>query len=326
MNIEQAYNFFEPLWSDVTDHDSFGKMKPLLAHYSSVEVVEAILKNNEMWLSNPLFMNDHEEIRFGIDQGVPLILKSQEITNAFETAERNDIFLNAFTSYYSSFANQEVIDVYILSFCAHNPKDYDGILSMWRGYGSNGNGAAIIFDSAKIKEKEGVTPLILSRVNYASVQERIDWINALIRLFAKIVSAAKLPNEMISVSAYALFDRLKMFALYTKHHGFSEEAEWRLTYFKERDPEGKLFPMMSYHIGPRGVEPKLKLKIGPIAGVTDDDLSMTKILERIILGPTISSPLAQASFKKLLEGIGCPQFKDKVFASSIPFRVSQGKL
>ena len=33
----------------------------LLAHYTSVQVVEQILKHEELWFSNPLYMNDLEE-------------------------------------------------------------------------------------------------------------------------------------------------------------------------------------------------------------------------------------------------------------------------
>src|SRR5262245_56446231 len=41
--------------------------KPLLlAHYTSVQVVEQILRNDEIWLGNPLYMNDLAEMRAGI--------------------------------------------------------------------------------------------------------------------------------------------------------------------------------------------------------------------------------------------------------------------
>jgi hypothetical protein len=36
-------------------------------------VLEAILRNDEVWLSNPLFMNDMEEVRFGINAGANLL-------------------------------------------------------------------------------------------------------------------------------------------------------------------------------------------------------------------------------------------------------------
>jgi hypothetical protein len=40
--------------------------KPWLAHYTSIELAEKILRDEEVWFSNPLFMNDLEELRFGM--------------------------------------------------------------------------------------------------------------------------------------------------------------------------------------------------------------------------------------------------------------------
>lgn len=57
-------NQFLPLWSDPKEEDEFYVKKPLLAHYSSIEVLEKISRTNELWLSNPFFMNDWK--RFGL--------------------------------------------------------------------------------------------------------------------------------------------------------------------------------------------------------------------------------------------------------------------
>ena len=43
--------------------------RPLLAHYTSLEVMAKIVENEEIWFSNPLFMNDHQEVRFGMLNG-----------------------------------------------------------------------------------------------------------------------------------------------------------------------------------------------------------------------------------------------------------------
>jgi hypothetical protein len=41
----------------------------LLAHYTSIDVIEKILRSEEIWFSNPLFMNDLDEMRFGMLEG-----------------------------------------------------------------------------------------------------------------------------------------------------------------------------------------------------------------------------------------------------------------
>jgi hypothetical protein len=81
---------------------------------------------------------------------------------------------------------------------------------------------------------------------------------------------------------------------------------------------------MDYHIGQRGVEPKLKYKIGHIAGVSADDLALDRLLDRIILGPSHSSPLARRSVERMLEIFGKSDLKGKLYSSTIPLRPSSG--
>ena len=56
----QIFHLFTHLFNDeikwLMEH------KPLLAHYTSISNLEKILKDDEIWLSNPLFMNDLEEV------------------------------------------------------------------------------------------------------------------------------------------------------------------------------------------------------------------------------------------------------------------------
>jgi hypothetical protein len=50
--------------------DRLRKDPPLLAHYTSIHVAEQIIKNEVIWLSHPFYMNDFEELRFGMLQGI----------------------------------------------------------------------------------------------------------------------------------------------------------------------------------------------------------------------------------------------------------------
>jgi hypothetical protein len=59
-----------------------------------------------------------------------------------------------------------------------------------------------------------------------------------------------------------------------------------------------------YWVGPRGVEPKLKLKIGAIPGLPRNGSHSSTIVERIILGPSLSSPLARNAILKMLDTLG----------------------
>ena len=114
----------------------------LLAHYTSVETVEQILRNEEIWFSNPLYMNDLEEMRAGILLANQIFPRFAQ--EAGKTPDRIKILNEAF-GHYAAVLNQETaLDTYVFCLCQHDHKDTDGLLSMWREYGRRGNGAALV--------------------------------------------------------------------------------------------------------------------------------------------------------------------------------------
>ncbi|MDR3440653.1 DUF2971 domain-containing protein [Telmatospirillum sp.] len=313
------FEVFAPLFSDLREEDAFPTKRPLLAHYTSIPVLEAILRNNEVWLSNPLFMNDMEEVRFGINSGANLFLTSAEIESACRTKERFDLLKSSFNHYFDMFARDHALDTYIFCLSEHSKDDTDGLLSMWRGYGGNGAGAAIVFDSARINVRNS-SPLIIAKVQYGSTEDRKTWLQQRVTQFSEIVGEANLPDDKLYLGSYWFFERLKLFSVFTKHKGFEEEKEWRVAYMRDRDASKSFDRMFSYWVGPRGVEPKLKFKIEHISGITEDDFSLSKIVERIILGPSLSSPLAHAAIDRMIDTLGLSNLKDLVKTSTIPFR------
>jgi len=299
--------------------DNFPHNRPLLAHYTSISTLESIVRNDELWLSNPLYMNDLEELKFGLDEGLQAFLIHQGVKEACGSDERYTKLKEIFHYYYNRFNNEHAFDIYVFCLSEHNPELSDGLLSMWRGYGSNGNGAAIIFDSSKINFIQE-SPFIISKVEYASTEERLKWIDAKLTHFAGILKCRNVPDELLYIATYMIFERIKVYSIFTKHRGFSEEREWRVAYLRERDEQGLLSDMLHYSIGNNGIEPKLKLKISPVEGLTDSDFSLDKIVKQIILGPTVSSPLAITSVKRMLDTVGKQGISERLSASTTPFR------
>jgi len=218
------------------------------------------------------------------------------------------------------FESEHLLDTYVFCLSEHNPQDHDGLLSMWRGYGANGNGAAIVFDTAKMTAQKASSPLIISKVEYGSADARINFLKTLFAKFAALLNAANLPDDKTYIAASMLFDRIKQFALFTKHIGFIEENEWRVVYMAERDADKVLKSMFSHSVGPRGIEPKMKFKVKPIQEFSSGDLSLEKLIERIILGPSVASPIAKAAVSRMLDAHNKSALKNRVIASSIPFR------
>ena len=313
---------FLPLWKDIKDTDQVSGCKHLLAHYTSLPVAESILSNNELWFSNPLLMNDYSELRHGIWLGVPFVLgNNQVLDEALGSAERIAYFKSCFHSYSLTFADTDVNDSYIFCLSAHKHKDYDGKLSMWRGYGDNGKGIAIVIDPSKIPVNPE-SPLIFAKVKYWPDSKRKEWLAQKVLDFANILRKENIPTEKLYLAAYDLFDRIKVAAYYCKYKGFKEEREWRITYMRGRDFSDKLVNMNSYHLTQNGIEPKLKFKVNHLTGVYEGP-PIEDLIDRIIIGPSISNSLAKAAFNRLLESINKPGLREKVYVSSIPYRGSQ---
>jgi len=139
--------------------------------------------------------------------------------------------------------------------------------------------------------------------------------------FAEIIKKSALPNDKLYIGSYRFFERIKLFALFTKHRGFREEREWRAVYMRDRDHAKKLAGMLGYWIGPRGTEPKLKLKIEALPGLPGEAVTLSQLIDRVILGPSfLSSPLARSTVLRMLDVVGKPELKDRIKSSTIPFR------
>lgn len=308
-------------YSDLSDFDEFERVKPVLAHYTSIDVLEKILSSGEIWFSNPLFMNDLEEVRFGVIAGRNKVIESDKIRKALKSGERHQKFLEEFDHYISEFETKHLLDTYVFCLTQHDVDNHDGLLSMWRGYGGFGKGAALVFDTSAITPVDG-SPFMIARVSYASTEERNKWFDWLVSTAARTIRQLEIADEHLYLISSALFERIKVAALFSKHHGFREENEWRVVYLSERDNGDRLKQYQTYLISSRGVEPKLKFKLGPTEGWTSGDLSLDNLLIKILLGPSVSSPLSLQSIRRMLEVIGRPELKDRVVASSIPLRAT----
>ena len=221
--------------------------------------------------------------------------------------------------YFNEYANEQVLDLYVMCFSVHNESEKDGKLSMWRGYGQNGKGCALVFDTSKISVTND-SPLALAAVSYGTPEERRGLIRAKVLEVSKFIESNRVEDEKLHILANALFLRICLFAIFTKHSGFREENEWRMVYFKNRDIDGRLHKFFSYFNGPEGIQPKLKLPTRPIEGVIRDDFSIESIIHSIVIGPSAASPMAKISVERMLNSIGMQNLTARLHMSGIPFR------
>jgi len=256
-------------------------------------------------------MNDKEELRFGLNESLWALRDSEDI----KVLKQSDKLLYYFEHLYKEFDENDVLDTYVFCLSHHEKiEDNDGLLSMWRGYGENGGGAALVLNTSKF-EAINDNGLIIAKVFYATAEERIKWIKNKLIEFVKLINQNNFDDKGLWCAVYYLFERFKLFALFTKHKGFIEEKEWRVVYEKKRDAQKKFEAMFSYAMTKNGIEPKFKFNVN-----YNNNLALESYIEKIILGPSYANNLSVASVKRMLRSLNKPDLVEKVFASTIPFR------
>jgi hypothetical protein len=308
-------NLDRVLWSDMQREPAAGAL-PLLAHYTSIATLERIAQTGEIWFSNPLYMNDVDELRYGMNLGLHAVRTHAGLREACPPAHYNAL-LDAFDELFTTFDSDSAFDVYVFSCSEHDDEiGDDGLLSMWRGYGGDGNGVAIVFDMGPLLAAR--SPLLVRQVQYLSYEASEAWMEEKLQQFANMLQRNGGPVEGMKQAAAALFERIKLFALFTKHRGFHEEREWRIVYLRENDREGLFQQQLHYAIGPRGIEPRLRFTTEVLGG-GDEAPRLEQMVRRIILGPVLATPLALRSVARMLE-LHQPSWAESVARSSTPYR------
>jgi Protein of unknown function (DUF2971) len=278
---------FAPLYMGFANLADTKDRPTLLAHYTSISVLQKIMETNEIWFSNPMLMNDLQEMRFGMVEGLKIFneyAREQQFIRAFVTPQKAATVLNVFNNKFLEFDLKHALNIYVFCLSRHEPADNDGLLSMWRGYGSQGHGAALVFKTDFWALKDG-SPLFFGKVQYATTEQRIAWIKELFNQCIEIVARSEIPDDKMYHVAHHMFETMKLYALLSKHRGFLEEQEWRIIYMPDRDIHKLMESNFTYLIGKNGIEPKLKLPIEPLKIEPIDTWTFHSILDRIILGP-----------------------------------------
>lgn len=292
------------------------KLPQFLSHYSSIDNLKLILKSGEFWLSNPLFMNDYQEMAHGMRMARAIVNENLQLKEAFEKPEDYERFIGNFANQYDHFDYESALSVFVLSLAEHDSSDEDGLLSMWRGYGALGNGAALIINTSHIVQ----APTVIGKVNYLSDEDRKAGISAIVDQFASLIRRSAHTEANLGHCCLMLFYHLRLMSLLTKHPGFKEEREWRFIYLKDHDDTDALADSSEYVVTTRGVQPKLKLRLETLGAANATLNSANGLIERIILGPSHQSRLALKTFQGMLNHMNLEALSPKVNYSTIPFR------
>jgi hypothetical protein len=264
-------------------------------------------------------MNDLQELRLGVNRGAEIIAESKVIAEALATPERANDFAHHFTEIYYGFSQNEAINVYVFCCSQHEPSNDDGVLPMWRGYGGDGSGVALVADTSALVADDS-SAFMFSSVRYQTNDERERDLRKVEEKVATIFRSADIPTVSLYSAAYAVFYNLVVRALLTKHRAFDSEREWRLVYLGPYDRDKAFEPLCTYRINGTGIEPVLKLPVARLIGERNPSLGLEQLIERIIVGPSFGGAMSLQAFKGMLRKLDLTSLTDKVVCSQIPFR------
>ncbi len=115
-----------------------------LYHYTSLPGLLGIIENGDLWLTHTLYLNDEEEMAHGDHVAAEAIVAARGKSAA-------DAKKSAYLDQLAALLGRPSKEgVYICCFCQR-----DNLLSQWRGYGANGAGVSLQFDSAGFAQWTG---------------------------------------------------------------------------------------------------------------------------------------------------------------------------
>lgn len=316
-----------------------------LCHYTTATGLHGILTSRQLWATHSSYLNDGEEITGFFDRKLPALLNSTVRSAIMKiaggepgsTEVKNAGGIESVVKNLTNEMHMAIRDatlsfnqVYVTSFCKvlkGNSAD-DGLLSQWRGYGTDG-GYAIIFDTKKLEELLHVEQ---SRYHYQSFQigdvqyhehdenlatihsETREWEDVLHKAILGFILTQKREKFEPVLAAVTSLSGMH------KHFGFHEESEVRVLalptnkeLLKEARDGGDLRPRKNVSFYPRNgiLVPHISL-FEPFQNVEQPALPITKI----IVGPHPEKKKRKAAIELLRDQL---ELDFDVTASDIPF-------
>jgi hypothetical protein len=188
---------------------------------------------------------------------------------------------------------------------------------MWRAYGGT-SGVALIFNSDVFISSENANlPAYTSPVLYATEDIYHDRFHEVVASitnaeeYVKSIGRAGLKEGLLSAFLFAV--------LATKHPGFSEEREWRVTHSPELHPSDLIKRSIENCRGEPQIVYKIRLQNDSQNRLKGMELS--EILDSVIIGPTANPDAVEEAFVEFLSIAGHADPRSAVRTSNIPLRL-----
>lgn len=284
-------------------------------HYTSASCAMSIIKNKEVWLRQPYFMNDFSEV----EHGFQCLNSAYSHDNNFFKAIIDKFHINLSTEIereFENILNASRNDLYLFCISEHEPSENrTGRLSMWRAYGKEAGVAIVLRRDSLFRHYPGL------KTYFTPVEYKLntDFLIKLQKVSQRINENEEfikgLNREAFKILILTMF---RFSILTTKHKGFSEEKEWRIIHTPGLEPSKLLVHAVENINGIPQEIYKLPLRNNFNEGI--DRLELADLVEKIIIGPTKYPLPMYKAFVKLLEEAGVPDAGAKVWTSDIPLR------
>ncbi len=329
-------------------------MKPVseeheeLYHYTTAIGLEGILRTQQLWATHMSYLNDAEEHTGFFVHRLPKLLEipcSEAVAELMKTSGGRKAITSKevggpkravedFKKQMAEYARQVTLDLnepYVLSFCSGNAHGTpnDGLLSQWRGYGTDG-GYAVVFETAKLSVAltDYEVPAFdyqfgnFSDVDYVSAEglvvtehwERRAWESSIQKRIKEFLMSPSRDKLDLHTEISALSCRYK-------HPGFSEEKEVRVVVMPSNDKVRAVSLKLAEKKGGT-VNPRKPVKyrergglLIPYVGLFGESLCgpAGKLpIRRILVGPHVDREKRAAAVRSIL----------KQYGMSIPVEVS----
>ncbi|KYN78990.1 hypothetical protein A0J52_06860 [Clostridium sporogenes] len=192
-------------------------------YYCSLSTFLNILKSKQIYLSDPLKMNDNLEIKWYLDRLNDEKSNANEFESVFDMMKMRSNIDFTFEELVKCLNSKGQRSIYICCFS----KESD-ILSQWRAYAEDGKGVSIGFDLEKLKIADN---LLIREIIYENniVQGEIENdVEIVADEMGTVLKDHKITikEEQIDVFLHELIPELAKY----KNPAFSEEKEIRLIY------------------------------------------------------------------------------------------------
>jgi hypothetical protein len=262
---------------------------PMLFHYTSMDVLERITDNGQIWASHAIFLNDESELEHARS-----FIRNQALERA-KAVNISDLIIKELIPIIDTTRLPD--DVFVASF-----SEADDSLPQWRGYCTVGTGVSIGFDSNALSNcalevdpfsstKGADADLVCNRVLLKCVYTKEEKLNLISESVNAVLDAVRGEHPRLSTQDASSFigSVIALCAPVFKHESFKEEREWRLVVqCKERKA-----PKRHFRAARSTMIPFIKLDVA--SGHRDTYIRQVK------LGPSPNEYLGASGIAKLLE-------------------------